>query len=169
MTTGMSVSNTDTATFALFPDPSYSSDLSGTLGSYGEDWCGYHSIGTFRSQKKQFNAPYFVVGQGPGKGSKCYWDVTPYLPPNGKWEDFSLRTTAAQLIGMVSNPESDAWYDDYKLESGEKCNSNPGAANLISPNDASDKRIYNAIIGKKYYLLQSNYDLQSNSCPQVIY
>jgi len=147
--------------YTLILDSAKSNNLYSTNGDrYNSKFCGYHYTLTLSGVTVTFSA------NGMG-GSLCsYPDWAPYYPVNDRVRDFAISVIGHELSESISDPWLNAWRDSAGLENMDKCANFPGAANIVS---GTSGPIYNAVIGSRKYLLQSNYDQSTNTCPQVVW
>jgi hypothetical protein len=132
----------------------------GTSFDSENGFCGYHS--SFRSTNHE-SIPFSFIGSG---GQLCQWSVPlNYLTPNPGWDDFVMSVFLHELSEMLTNPAGIGFVDDQNLEIGDKC------AGLISGynNIGSTNRIYNMILGNNHFLVQAQFDPDTDSCPSVVY
>ena len=69
---------------------------------------------------------------------------------------------AHELAEASSDPLVNAWYDDQGYENADKCYNNY----LQTWNTLSGAQ-YNIIVDEKKYLIQTNWNLETNSCAMI--
>jgi hypothetical protein len=135
------------------------------IKNYNTKLCGYHSYYTDSFNIKRVFA---VVGMG---GSGCAWNLgSTYTstPTQNKYIDAAISVVAHEVAEAISDPYIDAWYDLDGLENADKCNFFPAVANLVNKGSGKGP-IYNARIGGTYYLIQTDYDNDLNSCTALLW
>jgi hypothetical protein len=155
--------------YILVTDPYKSKNLGlSRVSKYSESWCGYHTFGVFEGKHIVFG----IVGTGEGVVARgCRWNLESQYtssPTNNLYVDFSISVLGHEIVEAATDPYFNKWYDKAGYEVADKCNAWPGAANK-SPMVGFVTPLYNAIIGNTKYLLQTHYDNEKNTCPEVIW
>jgi len=146
--------------YNLVVDSYKSTNMQGA-GTYNINYCGLHG---YTSTTSGVTITYSTTGLG---GSACRWPSwTNYSAVNGALIDFQISVIGHEIGEMISDPWLNAWKAVDGGENMDKCNSYIGAANLVS---GTTGPIYNAIIGGRKFLIQTNYDMVTNTCPKVIW
>jgi hypothetical protein len=122
-------------------------------------FCAFHSyIGV-----PSGNYPYSFIGSG---GKNCQWKLkNSYELPNPGHNDMIMSSYVHELSEMLTDPFGGGYVDNMGFENGDKCDSFVSGFNMIGKSN----KVYNLILGKSVFLVQSQYDPQQNICPGYIY
>jgi len=69
---------------------------------------------------------------------------------------------AHELTEAATDPLVNAWFDEAGYENADLCN-----FNFLQIWNTTSGAKYNIIIDKKKYLIQSNWNLETNSCTMI--
>jgi hypothetical protein len=150
----------------LFLDPKYSKpshfklESGAAFDEPNNGFCGLHTYTQFKDKKY----PYALIGNG---GKNCQWNSlgSQYSLPNEGHIDMLMSIYLHELSEMLSNPFGGGYMDNQYLENGDKCVGYIGGVDKIQ----SSNKIFNMIVGNYKFLVQTQYDPQTDSCPRLIY
>ena len=86
-----------------------------------KDYCGYHSNFHFK-KTPWFRYKYALVGHSKQCPGNCTLENTIFSPNGDIYVDSAISILGHLLSETVTNPRSDAWYDDNSgNENADKC------------------------------------------------
>ena len=128
------------------------SDVTESSGMCSQ-YCGWHYYGSIGGK----NIKYSYVGNPDQCSSSCAPQTT---SPNGDaGADGAVSILSHELEETVTDPYISAWYDSSGQENGDKC-----AWTFGSEQTAANGSLYNVTIGQREYLVQQNWNAQTQSC-----
>jgi hypothetical protein len=126
-----------------------------TEGSFCSQYCGYHSYFTAGTTNYQFS---FV-----GNPAQCPYDCISYnynTSPNGNIGVDGLASILAhEIVETMSDPLLDAWWDANGEENADKCSWDYGTTSQTSTG-----AYYNIAVGVKKFLMQQNWNANTQAC-----
>jgi hypothetical protein len=153
--------------YVMVLDPGYSKpsnfkiDSSTYFDSQRTGFCGYHN---YYSPRKGVKRAYAVVGTG---GKACNWNLSSDIStPNAGFVDVTLSVITHEIVEMFTNPYDNGFYDDLGYENGDKCGGYLGGLDYIS---GTSGKAYNVVLGGTKFLLQAQYHMAEDTCPDSIY
>lgn len=123
--------------------------INSKVETFGENYCGFH---------RYDNLP-ILFSQVPTIDSNCMSKINRNNSPNSDpFIDTMISFLAHEIVETVLSPlDQTSWAELPFNEPGDKCESDFGNYSQTSPH-------YNVEIGSRKFLIQSLYDLESNSC-----
>lgn len=123
--------------------------INSKVETFGENYCGFH---------RYDNLP-ILFAQVPTIDSNCMSKINRDKSPNGDiFIDTMISVLAHEIVETVLSPlDQTSWAEFPFNEPGDKCVSDFGNYSRTSPH-------YNVEIGSRKFLIQSLYDLETNSC-----